>query len=166
MENSISFDSPPASSSISFDAPPVFSSVPLDCSSFSSSQGVHADTQIISDSAEIYTTEIVTLCLKHKKQHYTILDKKSRAKCWSVFGVPAKILGKDKYEIIKNFASCKTCYQTYSYSSTATTLTNHKCPILTNKNQSTLENFPVSRSTSTKPMFSSTKLDDAKNNSF
>ena len=69
--SSISFDAPPASS-ISFDAPPVSSSVPLDCSSFSSSQGVHADTQIISDSAEIYTTEIVTLCLKHKKQHYTI----------------------------------------------------------------------------------------------
>ena len=75
ISSSISFDSPPASSSISFDAPPVFLSVRLDCSSFSSSQGVYADTQIISDSAEIYTTEIVTLCLKHKKQHYTILDK-------------------------------------------------------------------------------------------
>ena len=106
----------------------------------------------------------MTLYLKHKKQHYTILDKKPRAKCWSIFVVPAKILGKDKYEIIKNFASCKTCYQTYSYSSTTTTLTNHKCPILTSKNQSTLENFRVSRSTSTKPMFSSTKLDYAKNN--
>ena len=100
----------------------------------------------------------MTLCLKHKKQHYTILDKKPRAKCWSIFGVSAKILGKDKYEIIKNFASCKTCYQTYSYSSTTTMLTNHKCTILTSKNQSTLENFRVSRSTSTKPMFSSTKL--------
>lgn len=87
----------------------------------------------------------------------SILDKKSKSPCWSIFGLPAKAVGGNKYEIIKKFASCKTCFQTYSYSSSTSTLTNHKSAALTNKNQPTVEKFSVSRATpsftfnSTKP---------------
>ncbi len=78
----------------------------------------------------------------------SIVDKKSKTPIWSVFGLPAKIVGKDKYEIIKKFASCKSCYQTYSYSSTTSTLSHHKCPMLVKKDQSKLKNFSISSSTS------------------
>ena len=39
---------------------------------------------------------------------YTIVEKNSKSFCWSLFGLPAKILGPDQYEIIEKFASCKT----------------------------------------------------------
>ncbi|CAF1124375.1 unnamed protein product [Rotaria sordida] len=79
---------------------------------------------------------------------YTIVEKKSKAICWSTFGLPAKIIGPNKYEIIKNFASCKSCFQTYSYSSSTTTMSNHKCLILSNKNQSKIEPIPLIKSNS------------------
>ncbi|CAF3765087.1 unnamed protein product [Rotaria sp. Silwood1] len=136
------------------------SSTSLDCSSSSSSsnQAINTDIYLVSDNIVNYTTETVTLCLKYKKQQYKIIEKKSTAPCWSVFGLPAKIVGKNKYEIIKKFASCKSCYQTYSYSSSTTTLSNHKCPMLLNKNQSTLETLPVSSSTSCISPFLSNKV--------
>ncbi|CAF3662488.1 unnamed protein product [Rotaria sordida] len=99
-------------------------------------------------SIEHYTKESIMLALKYKKKEYTIVEKKSEAICWSTFGLPAKIIGPNKYEIIKNFASCKSCFQTYSYSSSTTTMSNHKCLILSNKNQSKIEPKPLIKSNS------------------
>ncbi|CAF4958557.1 unnamed protein product [Rotaria sp. Silwood1] len=110
------------------------SSTSLDCSSSSSSsnQAINTDIYLVSDNIVNYTTETVTLCLKYKKQQYKIIEKKSTAPC--------------------------CCYQTYSYSSSTTTLSNHKCPMLLNKNQSTLETLPVSSSTSCISPFLSNKV--------
>ena len=57
---------------------------------------------------KVYTTESIRCCLKYKKNKYTIVEKNSKSFCWSLFGLPAKILGPDQYEIIEKFASCKT----------------------------------------------------------
>ncbi|CAF1358716.1 unnamed protein product [Rotaria magnacalcarata] len=113
-------------------------------SSSSSTQSTNPDIQILNDNVHKYTTETVKLCLKYKKNLYKIVDKKSKSPCWSIFGLPAKIVG-NGYEIIKSFASCETCYQTYSYSSTISTLSNHKCPMITNKSQQKLQLSSTSR---------------------
>ncbi|CAF1110190.1 unnamed protein product [Adineta ricciae] len=54
------------------------------------------------DTIEYHTTNSITLCLKYKKDQYTIIDKHSNVSCWSTFGLPAKILGPDKYEVLNN----------------------------------------------------------------
>jgi hypothetical protein len=120
-------------------------------SSSSSVQIMNDDTSDVPNSIDNYTTSSVTICLKYKKDQYTIVDKISNAPCWSVFGLPAKILGPDNYEIIKKFASCKNCFQTYSYSSTTSTLSNHKCSMTPNKSQSKLKILPVERQTMSSP---------------
>ncbi len=93
-----------------------------------------------------HTKESIMLSLKYKKNEYKIVHKKSNSSCWSVFGLPARIVGPDSYEIIPKFASCKTCFQTYSYSSTTSTLSNHKCSSLTNQNQSKIQVTKISKS--------------------
>ncbi len=95
--------------------------------SSSSTHSTNFSNYMSNSSIEKYTKESIMLALKYKKNEYTIIDKKSNAMCWSTFGLPAKIVGPDSYEIIQKFASCKTCFQTYSYSSTTSTLSNHKC---------------------------------------
>ncbi|CAF5007126.1 unnamed protein product, partial [Rotaria sp. Silwood1] len=102
-------------------------------------------------SIQHYTKESIMLALKYKKKQYTIVEKKSKASCWSTFGLPAKIIGANKNEIIKSFASCKTCFQTYSYSSSTTTMSNHKCSSLSNNNQSKIEPIPLVKSNSSTP---------------
>ncbi|CAF4363001.1 unnamed protein product, partial [Rotaria magnacalcarata] len=56
-------------------------------------------------SSQHYTRESIMLALKYKPKEYTTVKKKSKAKCWSKFGLTAKIIGPGKFEIIKNFAS-------------------------------------------------------------
>jgi hypothetical protein len=100
---------------------------------------MNIDINNVSDFSEKYTTDSISIYLKYKKTHFTIVDKNSAASCWKHFGIPAKILGPNKYEIIKKFASSISCYQIYSYSSTTTTLSNHKCLALTHPTQSKLQ---------------------------
>jgi len=121
----------------------------------SSTQPMSIDTNNISDFGETYTTDSISAYLKYKKTHFTIVDKNSAASCWKYFGLPAKILGPNKYEIIKKFASCKSCYQTFSYSSTRTILSNHKCPALTNPTQSKLQPLVVSKPVTSMPLVNS-----------
>ena len=141
----------PSSSSTSPDialSSSSISSVTPACSS--STQSMNIDIDNVSTSNERYTTDSISAYLKYKKTHFTIVDKNSSASCWKQFGLPARILGQNKYEIIKRFASCKSCCQTYSYSSTTTTLSNHKCPVLNNGNQSKLQVLSIPKpSTST-----------------
>jgi hypothetical protein len=139
--------------------------VPSCSSSSSSTQTVKIDTNNGSDFCEKYDTDSITAYLKYKKSHFTIVDKNGSASCWKFFGLPAKILGPDKYEIIPKFASCKSCYRTYSYSSTTTTLSNHKCPVLHNTTQSKLQMLPISRPIPSSP-FAQSKSNDKQKASF
>ena len=68
----------------------------------------------------------------------SIVDKKSESTVWSVFGLPAKILGGDKF-IIEKFALCKKCCQTYAYLSSATTLASRKCAMIVDTSQSIIQ---------------------------
>lgn len=94
-----------------------------------------------------FTKESILLSLKYKRNEYTIIEKNSSASCWQEFGLPARILGPGKYEIIPKFASCKSCFQTYSYSSSTSTLSNHKCSMLSTKDQPKVKTIPMSQST-------------------
>ena len=105
--------------------------------------------QLSSVSMEKFSKETIMLSLKYKKDEFKIIDKNSNASCWINFGLPARVLGPEKFGIIPKFASCKHCFQTYSYSSSTSTLSNHKCPMLSNKNQSKMKNAPMSQSTIT-----------------
>jgi hypothetical protein len=131
----------------------------------SSTQPMSVDTANAPDFGETFTTDSISAYLKYKKTHFTIVDKNSAASCWKYFGLPAKIIGPNKYEIIKRFASCKSCYQTYSYSSTTTTLSNHKCPAVTNPTQSKLQPLLVPKPTTSVPLVIS-KANDKQKSSF
>ncbi|CAF3832566.1 unnamed protein product [Rotaria magnacalcarata] len=113
----------------------------------------------IDSSSQHYTRESIMLALKYKPKEYTTVKKKSKAKCWSKFGLPAKIIGPGKFEIIKNFASCTSCFQTYSYSSSTTTISNHKCLVSSNENQSKIELIPLVKS-NTSTTYSDTTTSD------
>ena len=143
-----------SSSSTSLDMVSSFSSTLHDIpSSSSSTQSTNIDSNNVSGFSVKFTTDSITTYLKYKKTQFTIVDREnSAASCWKVFGLPAKILGPNKYEIIKKFASCKSCYRTYSYTSTTTTLSNHKCPVLTATTQSTLQLLPVPNSNISSPL--------------
>ena len=93
-----------------------------------------------------HTKESIMLSVKYEKNEYKIADKSSNSSYWSVFSLLGRIVGPDSYEIIPKFASCKTCFQTYSYSSTASALSNHKCSSLTNQNQSKIQVIKISKS--------------------
>ncbi|CAM2726132.1 unnamed protein product [Rotaria socialis] len=136
----------------------------------------------IDSSSEHYTRESIMLALKYKPKEYTMnLFKNyvvkcdsfeivestitdSTALCWSKFGLPAKIIGPGKFEIIKNFASCTSCFQTYSYSSSTTAMSNHKCKCLvsSNENQSKIELIPLVKS-NTSTTYSDTTTSDSTN---
>lgn len=127
----IALSSSPISSDLALSSSSISPGIPV-CSSSTQSMNIGIDH--VSTFNERYTTDSITAYLKYKKTHFTIVDKSSGASCWKQFGLPAKILGPNKYEIIKRFASCKSCYQTYSYSSSTTTLSHHKCSALNNNN--------------------------------
>ena len=156
----------PSSSSTSPDialSSPSISSGNLACSSSTQSMNINVDD--VSFFNEKYTTDSISAYLKYKRTHFTIVDKNSAASCWKQFGLPAKILGPNKHEIIKRFASCKNCYQTYSYSSTTTTISNHKCPVLNNGNQSKLQVLSVPKS-STSTTLAHGKANEKQKSSF
>ncbi|CAF4528218.1 unnamed protein product [Rotaria socialis] len=118
----------------------------------------------IDSSSEHYTRESIMLALKYKPKEYTTVKKTSKALCWSKFGLPAKIIGPGKFEIIKNFASCTSCFQTYSYSSSTTAMSNHKCKCLvsSSENQSKIELIPLVKS-NTSTTYSDTTTSDSTN---
>lgn len=127
----IALSSSPISSDLALSSSSISPGIPV-CSSSTQSMNIGIDH--VSTFNERYTTNSIPAYLKYKKTHFTIVDKSSGASCWKQFGLRAKILGPNKYEIIKRFASCKSCYQTYSYSSSTTTLSHHKCSALNNNN--------------------------------
>lgn len=121
----------------------------LDSKDQPSSSTISTNTPVSTSSASPiikHTKESIMLSVKYEKNKYKIADKSSNSSCWSVFSLLGRIVGPDSYEIIPKFASCKTCFQTYSYSSTASALSNHKCSSLTNQNQSKIQVIKISKS--------------------
>jgi hypothetical protein len=57
-----------------------------------------------------------------------LLLKNSNSTCWSVFGLPARILAPDTCKIIPKFSSSKSCFHRYSYSSTTSDANSPKQP--------------------------------------
>ncbi|CAF4517732.1 unnamed protein product, partial [Didymodactylos carnosus] len=67
-------------------------------------------------------------------------SKRATAPCWQSFGFPAREENNQKFEVIRGYASCKNCFETYRYidSSTAN-LNNHQCPRVLSSNQPTIK---------------------------
>jgi hypothetical protein len=81
-----------------------------------------------------YTSAGIKRFLLHNKNNYKIMsnpDKRAIAACWNKFGLPAMRMNNDeeeKFSIIKGFASCKSCFETYFYNDSSTTILNgHRC---------------------------------------
>ena len=81
-----------------------------------------------------YTSASIKRFLLHDKKHYKIMsnpNKRATAACWSKFGLPAMGMEGDdesKFNVIKGFASCKNCFETYFYNDSSTTNLNaHRC---------------------------------------
>ncbi|CAF0844168.1 unnamed protein product [Adineta steineri] len=71
--------------------------------------------------------------LKDEPTKYTLVENLKvnhikPAPCWQKFGLPAIKNENDRNVIIKNFASCKSCFSTYVYTHGSTkSLNSHKC---------------------------------------
>lgn len=80
-----------------------------------------------------YNSTNIKQFLKQQPTKYVVVDnqKISHTKpspCWIRFGLPATKDENDRNIIIKNFASCRSCYTTYSYTYGSTkSLISHKC---------------------------------------
>ncbi|CAF4534007.1 unnamed protein product, partial [Rotaria sp. Silwood2] len=71
-----------------------------------------------------YTTDRIKFLLKQQPSTYKVLEneKNKSSICWKVFGFPAKrIENTNEYQKIDGFTSCRTCYQTFSYTVTTGT---------------------------------------------
>ena len=94
MDQSSSSTSPDMTSSFSSTLHDIPSS-----SSSSSTQSTNIDSNNLSGFSVKFTIDSITTYLKYKKTQFTIVDREnSAASCWKVFGLPAKILGPNKYE--------------------------------------------------------------------
>lgn len=80
-----------------------------------------------------YTSRRITQLLKKNPENYKIIkNSKSRlsSTCWQVFGFPAKkSIINDEFVIISGFASCRSCFQSYAFTSSSGTraLNAHPC---------------------------------------
>jgi hypothetical protein len=96
-----------------------------------------------------YTSASIKRFLLHDKNNYKIMSnpsKRASAACWSKFGLPAMRMNNDeeeKFSIIKGFASCKGCFETYFYNDSSTTnLNTHRCPVDQQQGRLTFESVP------------------------
>ncbi|CAF3570727.1 unnamed protein product [Rotaria socialis] len=83
-----------------------------------------------------YTSTNIKHGLRHDKSHYKILSnpsKRATASCWAKFSLPAVRISDEKeaiFSIIKGFATCNSCFETYFYNDSSTTnLNSHRCPM-------------------------------------
>ena len=75
----------------------------------------------------------IKIFLKEQPEKYTLVDnnKVNHVKpsaCWSCFALPAAKDENNQSTIIKSFASCRSCFTTYTYTYGSTKSLNlHKC---------------------------------------
>ena len=88
--------------------------------------------QIPSGAIRYNTFNIQTL-LKEQPAKYVFVENQKihqvkPSPCWNRFALPAVKDENDRNVIIKNFATCRHCYTTYSYTYGSTkSLNSHKC---------------------------------------
>lgn len=81
-----------------------------------------------------YDSSNIKTFLKQQPEKYVLVDNLNvnHAKpspCWNRFALPAVRDENDRNIIIKNFASCRACLTTYTYTNGSTkSLNGHKCP--------------------------------------
>ncbi|CAF1957549.1 unnamed protein product [Rotaria magnacalcarata] len=97
-----------------------------------------------------YTSTNIKHGLRHDKSHYKILSnpsKRATASCWAKFSLPAVRISDEKeaiFSIIKGFASCNSCFETYFYNDSSTTnLNSHRCPMKHQRGQLTFSGNPL-----------------------
>ncbi|CAF2045445.1 unnamed protein product [Rotaria magnacalcarata] len=97
-----------------------------------------------------YTSTNIKHGLRHDKSHYKILSnpsKRATASCWAKFSLPAVRIIDEKeaiFSIIKGFASCNSCFETYFYNDSSTTnLNSHRCPMKHQRGQLTFSGNPL-----------------------
>lgn len=85
------------------------------------------------DTPAKYTPLNIRQLLKEKPEKYVLVDnprvnQKKPSACWHRFALPAIQDENNIKTIIKNFATCRTCYTTYIYTQGSTkSLNSHKC---------------------------------------
>jgi hypothetical protein len=81
-----------------------------------------------------YNSSNIKLLLKEQPMRYTLVDNNRMnhvkpSPCWNRFALPAIKDENNRTIVIRNFATCKSCYATYKYSYGSTkSLNSHKCP--------------------------------------
>lgn len=80
-----------------------------------------------------YTTSNIRMFLKEQPEKYVLVDNHKvnptrPAPCWNRFALPAMKNENGRSVVIKNFATCRSCYTTYSFTLGSTKSLNfHKC---------------------------------------
>ena len=81
-----------------------------------------------------YNSSNIKLLLKEQPMRYTLVDNSrvnhvKPSPCWNRFALPAVKDENNRNIVIRNFATCKSCYTTYKYAYGSTkSLNAHKCP--------------------------------------
>jgi hypothetical protein len=85
---------------------------------------------------ETYTSSSIKQLLIRDKNHYKVLpnpNNRATAACWTKFGFPGVRKNNEEngeFSIIRGFASCKVCFDTYLFNDSSTTnLNNHRCSL-------------------------------------
>jgi hypothetical protein len=98
-----------------------------------SSVACRSPVPLSSNSVRYDPSSIKTL-LKEQPEKYILVDNRKSnpskpSACWKRFALPAMKDENDRTVVIKNFASCRSCYTTYTYTYGSTkSLNSHKCP--------------------------------------
>lgn len=80
-----------------------------------------------------YNASNIKIFLKEQPEKYVLVENQKinhvkPSPCWKRFALPAVQDENDRSIIIKNFATCRSCYTTYSYALGSTkSLNSHKC---------------------------------------
>ena len=99
-----------------------------------STSKIRATSKKSSSNNVVYSSPNIKRLLKEQPEKYTLVnnDKINYAKpspCWNQFGLPAERDENDRINVIKNYATCRSCYITYRYTYGSTkSLNSHKCP--------------------------------------
>jgi hypothetical protein len=110
----------------------TFDTVSLSNKTHPSSNVCVSPGQCASDSIK-YNSSNIKIFLKEQPTKYVLVEnqKVNHAKpsqCWNRFALPAVKDENDRSVIIKNFATCRSCYTTYIYAHGSTkSLNSHKC---------------------------------------
>jgi hypothetical protein len=98
-------------------------SIPTDSSQLSVSIATCSSTAAVtspSHNTKQYISERIRFLLKQQSSIYKVIEneKTNSSLCWKCFGFPAKKSeNNDQFERIEGFTSCRSCYQTFAYTS-------------------------------------------------